>query len=93
MAFSALKPGGVLTFYPDSRYLPERILSVLREMEIPKSCIHYTVAQFEVSPFTREYHYGDLMAVPCIVKPRLTDPEEAVRLFEEYQNGARGLAA
>lgn len=85
LGLMALKPGGMLTFYSDSRYIPQRILAVLKEAGIPKSCIHYTVAKFEESAFTNEYHYGDLMSVPCIVKPVETDNLKIKAYEEEYR--------
>lgn len=84
LAFSALKPGGMLTFYPDSRYLPYRILSVLRQADVPFSCIHYNVAEFDQSNFTEKYHYGKLMAVPCILKPRNIDDLQMAKIKAEY---------
>jgi spermidine synthase len=82
LAWKALKPGGVLTFYPDSRYIPARILHILDDMEVPRSAVHYTVESFKTSEFTKEYHYGDLMSVPCIKKPLLENKSEIQRLME-----------
>jgi len=84
LALRALRPGGVLTFYPDSRYLPMRVLQTLDEEGIPKSCIHYTVSKFEQSDFTEQYHYGNLMAVPCIMKPLVSDQNTVSWLTGEY---------
>lgn len=87
LALKALKPGGMLTFYPDSRYLPQRILSILYECGIPNTCIHYTVSRFNTSEFTHGYHYGDLMAVPCIIKPVISekDYDTIERFMKEYE--------
>lgn len=77
LALRALKPGGLLTFYPDSRYIPKRIWDVLHASGIPDSSMNYTVARFKTSEFTQSYHYGELMAVVHIQKPlieRADDP-------------------
>lgn len=86
LAMKALKPGGILTFYPDSRYIPERILNVLLHMNIPNTSEHYTVARFHTSEFTQQYHYGDLMAVVHIQKPLLAEADDATidALVDEY---------
>ncbi len=87
LAWKALKPGGILTFYPDSRYLPGRILKVLYEMGVPQSSINYTMAKFKTSDFTQEYHYGELMSVPCIQKPLLakeTDSDQIIEMLNQY---------
>ena len=85
LGFEALKPGGMLTFYPDSHYLPARVLKVLREAGIPGTCIHYTVSEFDVSDFTQEYHYGKHMAVPCIRKPVITDLDTVQEMARDYE--------
>ncbi len=85
LAWQALKPGGKLTFYPDSRYIPQRILNVLtKRLHIPESAIHYTVSKFNVSDFTKRYHYGNLMSVPEIQKPVLNDADTLKEMKEEY---------
>jgi SAM-dependent methyltransferase len=95
LAFKALKPGGKLTFYPDSRYLPLRILNALDKIGIPKSAIHYDVSKFKTSEFTKRYHYGgeeyvnNYMAVPEIIKPMIDnnadDSFEKIKgLSEQY---------
>ena len=53
-------------------------------MRIPDSAIHYTVSKFHTSDFTRGYHYGELMAVPTIQKPRLSDKSEVRQLLDDY---------
>ncbi|MFA6588459.1 MAG: hypothetical protein WCT08_05320 [Patescibacteria group bacterium] len=73
LALKALKPGGMLTFYPDSRYIPKRIWEVLHQAGIPDTSMNYTVAKFKTSDFTQGYHYGELMAVVHIQKPLLTE--------------------
>lgn len=88
LAMKALKPGGILTFYPDSRYIPERILNVLARMDIPHTSIHYTVAKFHTSEFTQQYHYGDLMAVVHIQKPLLDSDSKAIKtMVKGYFDG------
>lgn len=86
LAFKALNPGGILTFYPDSRYLPKRIYDSLRQCGIPDSSIHYTVARFKKSAFTKQYHYGELMAVIHIQKPLLGNEENIKinKLVDQY---------
>jgi len=91
LAYKALKPGGIITFYPDSRYLPLRIIRILHKMGVPDSSIHYTVSKFETDDFTKEYHYGELMAVPAIQKPMLDkkndgDWQKIKNLIDEYNN-------
>jgi spermidine synthase len=87
LALSALKPGGLLTFYPDSRYIPSRVLKTLSEAGIPNSCIHYGVSEFKQSDFTKEYHYGDLMAVPQVLKPVTVDYNTIKSLMDSYYQG------
>ncbi len=86
LALRALKPGGMLTFYPDSRYIPKRVLDTLRESGIPDTSIHYTIAKFRTSEFTKRYHYGDLMAVVHIQKPPLSEsrPADIDALVDQY---------
>lgn len=84
LTYRALKPGGTLTFYPDSRYIPARILKPLHDMGIPDSSIHYTMGKFHTSKFTRGYHYGELMSVPCVKKPVLSDMEQVRELERQY---------
>lgn len=88
LAYKALKPGGMITFYPDSRYLPPRIRRTLSKMGVPDSSVHYMVSKFETSEFTKSYHYGELMAVPMIQKPLLGNDEsgkaEIKKLVEQY---------
>jgi len=89
LAWKALKPGGILTFYPDSRYIPSRILNILHDLEVPETSIHYTVAKFKTSEFTKNYHYGELMAVPAIQKPLLLWKDNQAKvneLVKEYYN-------
>jgi len=85
LALQALKPGGVLTFYPDSRYLPARVIGILQESGIPLSSIHYTMGQFDTSNFTRSYHYGELMSIPSIQKPLVAEKELADKIKAEYE--------
>lgn len=86
LALTALKPGGILTFYPDSRYIPKRIYDILHQSGIPDSSINYTVARFKTSEFTQSYHYGELMAVVHIQKPFLESDNSTKidELVEQY---------
>ncbi|MBU0982134.1 hypothetical protein KKC94_05590 [Patescibacteria group bacterium] len=84
LALDALEPGGILTFYPDSRYLPKRVLETLRALGIPDSSIHYTVARFNQSEFTKKYHYGELMGVIHIQKPLLRDKNKISGLEQKF---------
>jgi len=94
LAYEALKPGGVLTFYPDSQYIPARVLDILHEINIPDSSIHYTVEQFDKSQFTEQYHYGKLMSIPWIQRPLLEDEGKVADLQGEYmRNRSRQIAA
>lgn len=84
LAIKALKPGGMLTFYPDSRYIPKRIWEVLHQSGIPDTSMNYTVARFKTSEFTQSYHYGELMAVVHIQKPLLSDDVQIDNLLNQY---------
>lgn len=84
LALQALEPGGVLTCYPDSRYLPYRIIDALLQRGIPHSSMHYTVSSFEQSDFTQEYHYGSLMSVIQIQKPLISNPQEVANMLNDY---------
>lgn len=82
LALKALRPGGLLTFYPDSRYIPKRIWEIMHQTGIPDSSMNYTVAKFKTSDFTQSYHYGELMAVIHIQKPLLDEKNDAGQVDE-----------
>jgi hypothetical protein len=85
-SLAILELGGLLTFYPDSYYVPKKVCKFLNFVGVPNSSIHYTVANFNKSSFTEKYYYGDLMAVVHIQKP-LIDFNYRTRiqdLVEEY---------
>lgn len=84
LAIKALKPGGILTFYPDSRYIPQRILEILHQSGIPDTSMNYTVAKFKTDTFTQSYHYGELMAVVHIQKPLISDNSQIDELSKQY---------
>jgi spermidine synthase len=84
LALKALKPGGMLTFYPDSRYIPKRIWDILHQSDIPDTSMNYTVAKFKTSDFTQSYHYGELMAVVHVQKPLLSDDAQIDEILNGY---------
>ncbi|MBP7671054.1 hypothetical protein KA119_02065 [Candidatus Gracilibacteria bacterium] len=87
LAYEALEPGGVLTCYPDSRYLPARILTILTSMGIPESAIHYTVAEFKEDPeFIDQYSTTRIMGVLSIRKPLEADESKINAMKEAYYN-------
>ena len=87
LAYKALKPGGMITFYPDSRYLPLRVLNTLHKMNVPESSIHYIVSEFKTSEFTKSYYHDKLMSVPMIQKPLLDDKNLADnKMIDDFIN-------
>ncbi len=83
LAWEALEPGGVLTFYPDSMFLPPRVYDILKGLGVPDCAIHYGVADFHTSKFTHKYHYGKSMGVIQITKPLLSE-DQAKLLTERF---------
>lgn len=85
-ALQLLEPGGLLTFYADSRYLPYEIVKILNNNGIPNSSINYSVARIKKSDFTEQYHYGDLLSVVHIQKPLIKSMERVESLLVRYED-------